>query len=176
MLHPAYLDSWYNMLHNRVEYNAGITLFVETFPAQEEGDKPILWFTVDSIKTDATYFATVLANAVFDWWEDTIDDVDFPTPTTLYEQAMEHYCGTITDPTWAFLSDWLAEAYNVGIDIVLDKSNKYDHRIWNENDEHMRRHGFEFVGYDYVKVGQPLDKSVVAGIIDDENLSQGESE
>lgn len=171
MLHPAYHDSWYDMLHNKIEWNAGITLFVDGL--HDEG-LSCFWFTVDATKTDATYFATVLANAVFDWWENSIDDVDFPTPTSLYEDAMEHYCGTITDPTNAFWNDWLAEAYDVGIDIVLTKSSVYDRRMLAENDEYMRKNGYEFVGYDYVKIGQPLDNRVVADIIDDEIPAQGE--
>ena len=174
MFHPksvAY-TSWYNMLHEKVDCNAGITLFVDTDPLADKNGMPCCWLTIDQSNTDPTYFGRLLANAVYEWWEYTIDSSDYPTPMALFEDGMEHYCGTITDPTHAFRGDWLAEAYNVGIDLVIKRHDDFQRMLRDENHSWMLSHGYEFVGYDYVKAGTGLDKHMVDAIMDDEAIAQ----
>ena len=173
MFHPksvAY-TSWYNMLHEKVDCNAGITLFVDTDPLADKNGMPCYWLTIDQSNTDPTYFGRLLANAVYEWWEYTIDSSDYPTPMALFEDGMEYYCGTITDPTHAFRGDWLAEAYNVGIDLVIKRHDDFQRMLRDENHSWMLSHGYEFVGYDYVKAGAGLDKHMVDAIMDDEAIA-----
>lgn len=174
MFHPnsiAYA-SWYNMLHEKVDCNAGITLFVEIDPSPDKNGMPLYWLTIDQSNTDPTYFGRLLGNAVYEWWENTIDDSDYPTPMALFEDGMEHYCGTVTDPTHAFRSDWLAEAYNVGIDLVIKRHDDFQRALRDEDHRWMLSHGYEFVGYDYVKAGVGLDRRMMGDIMDDEAIAQ----
>lgn len=173
MLHPAYRDSWNNMLHDKIECNASIHLFVDTDQFPDDNGIPAYWLSVDMTKTDADYFGTVIGNAVFDWWEATIDDVDFPTPLSLLDEAMETYCGTLSTPTNASINDWVDEAWSRAREIVERAHDEYRAGVREKDHRYMLSHGYEFVGYDYVKAAVPLDKRMVDAILDDEANAQG---
>jgi hypothetical protein len=151
MLHPAYRDSWNDMLHDKVECNASISLYAYSDQYPDADGKPYVCLFVDMTDTDPDYFGTIVGHAVFDWWEATIDDVDFPTPMSLLDEAMETYCGSLSGPTGVSINDWVDEAWSRASEVVERSHHKYLDDIRQQDHDHMLRHGYRYVGYDYVK-------------------------
>jgi hypothetical protein len=115
-------------MHNTLDYNAGIDFCVMTDPPLSEGAKPYLWLCV-STKTDPVYFGTLVGNFVWGWWECNADDIDFPSPLSLFDDAVDDYVGDMTDGTGAWLNSWIEEVYEVGRTIVEREYNAlvYEH-------------------------------------------------
>jgi hypothetical protein len=151
MLHPAYRDSWNDMLHDKIECNASISLYAYSDQYPDANGKPYICLFVDMEDTDSDYFGSVIGYAVFDWWEATIDDVDFPTPMSLLDEAMETYCGSLNGATGACTNDWVADAWSRAAEVVERSHHKYMDDVRQQDHDHMLRHGYRYVGYDYVK-------------------------
>lgn len=123
-LHERFSDD----LHDAIDHNAAVDLWVQTDGPHREGDMPYVWLCVSN-KTDPAYFGTLLGNFIWNWWELNADDVEFPEPQHFIDMAIEEYNpdSFLTDPTGAWVSDWIEEAYRTATEIVDSHYRKLMH-------------------------------------------------
>ena len=129
-LNDFYKDLFYEVLNEKVSCNAGIHLFPITDGPYWEGGSPVTWLTIDVEKNDPEYVGKVMGKAVWGWWRDNADDVDFPTAHLLFDYAMEFYWDNMADETHAWRDDFFATVNEVGMGIIESEYNALWRKEW----------------------------------------------
>jgi hypothetical protein len=116
--------AFYDMLCDKVECNAGIHLYPITDGPYGPDEMPMVWLSIDADKTDPVYVGTVIGKAVWDWWYNNADDIDFPDANILLDYAMEHYWDSMYDRD-GWLKEYFVTVYDAGNDVIKEGHGAY---------------------------------------------------